>query len=223
MKNLPKIILLLVLALNCVYLDMYAAGKRKAAQAPEDEILLLKRSRPDGDAQQALDFALFQATANGLIASVATKLAQKANPNALTLFDYEQTPLHIAARRNDLMCLRLLHQYGANVNVVADYFQTPLHEAMYVFNAETGVACIEFFLKNGARANAKNYAQDTPLHLAVKFGHVEYVQVLLEFDADRTLRNAEGKTPLMIAEEKRFGAIIELLSGKKKISRTRKR
>ena len=38
--------------------------------------------------------------------------------------------------------------------------------------------------------------QAAPLHLACQFGHVEIVQLLLSWDADVTLRSADGRNGL---------------------------
>lgn len=191
--------------------DLCIQNKKRKSDRADIAGVPVKKSHNYNKEQAVLDFNLFEAARTSNVASVATLLGQNANPNALTSYYYERTPLHIAARNSNLDCVQLLLQNGAKVNSVTDHFLTPLHEAVCVFDRNSGVACIEFLLQNGAKINAQTDKNNTPLHLAAMFCHHYYVKVLLEFGADRTLRNAAGKTPLMIAEDKRFGAIIDLL------------
>lgn len=218
MKNLHKIMVILVLISNTIiHLDIYAAGGKRKAQDTGNKALCFKKNHTYNEEQRQIDLALFEATRTSNTPLVATLLAQKANPNALTSFHYERTPLHMAARNGNLDCLILLLQNGAKVNTVTDHFLTPLHEAVCIFNRYSGVACIELLLREGAKINAQNNKKNTPLHLATIACLYYYVEVLLAWGADHTLHNAEGKTPLMIAEEKRFGAIIDLLKAPAKV------
>ena len=41
--------------------------------------------------------------------------------------------------------------------------------------------------------------QDSPLHAAVRGGEVNVVELLMDYGADGSWRNAEGKTPLDLA------------------------
>ncbi len=54
----------------------------------------------------------------------------------------------------------------------------------------------------------------TPLHGATFYGHADFVRLLLEHGADKTIKNNFGKTALDIAKEKSNQAIIDLLHDK---------
>jgi ankyrin repeat protein len=57
-------------------------------------------------------------------------------------------------------------------------------------------------LENGANVNAKTNDGSTPLHGASRYGHESVIALLLEKDADPSITNDEGKTPLQLAQEK---------------------
>ena len=58
------------------------------------------------------------------------------------------------------------------------------------------------------RLNAQNKQGDTALHSAASMGYVGIVQLLLEYDGDKTVRNGRKQTPLECAHN---GIILSLL------------
>ena len=52
---------------------------------------------------------------------------------------------------------------------------------------------IEFLLENEAKINAQNIDGRTPLMLAALSGDEKLTEYLLEFDADKTIRDKAGK------------------------------
>ena len=214
MKNVSKIILILTLASNALYFGTYAAAKRKAEVEPENESHCSKRTFVLSTEQAELDLALFNAARTGNSDAVEELLNMNANPRTLI---NGCTALHIAARNHHFNCVwKLLESGKIGANTVADNFMTPLHEAVCSTRGPKldEIRFITNLIDEGANANAQNSDKNTPLHLAVMHGHDHYVVALLGPYLDHTLRNADGKTPLMIAEEKGFEAIMGLLNKK---------
>jgi len=70
---------------------------------------------------------------------------------------------------------------------------------------------IQFLIENGANINILDKAdKNTPLHIAVKKGLTDVVDLLLKNEADKTLINIDGKTPFDIATKKKYQRIIKL-------------
>jgi ankyrin repeat protein len=56
---------------------------------------------------------------------------------------------------------------------------------------------VKLLLEHGANPNIQDYKYGwTPLHFAVKNCHVDVARVLLDYGADPTIRDNEGRTPL---------------------------
>ncbi|XP_059146239.1 integrin-linked protein kinase homolog pat-4-like isoform X2 [Physella acuta] len=79
---------------------------------------------------------------------------------------------------------------------------------------------VDMLIKRGARINATNMGDDTPIHLAAAHGHREVVLMLLHNKANVNAINEHGNTPLhyacfwgneLIAEELvNFGALVSI-------------
>ena len=131
---------------------------------------------------------------------VRCALAAGGDPDAVG--DRGVTPLYIAVDRNDSASLRLLHQAGADVNAPAGPLGSPvLFSALLDY--ETQPETIETLLALGARVDARNGSEWTPLHTAVMQGHVGGIRLLLAAGADPNARTelgaADGTTPLHMA------------------------
>jgi len=72
---------------------------------------------------------------------------------------------------------------------------------------------LEWFLKDGGDANAKDSSGFTALMRAVKRGHGNVVKLLLKYGADINLRDSNGKTALDYARERGLRDIEEILLG----------
>ncbi|KHJ98631.1 PH domain protein [Oesophagostomum dentatum] len=71
-------------------------------------------------------------------------------------------------------------------------------------------AAVEFLLLNGAKINVLDEKLNTPLHLAAAEGNTLQVCQLLKRGADKSLKNADGVTPLEIAVEGKHADIVTL-------------
>lgn len=107
-------------------------------------------------------------------------------------------PLHYAVFKNDFNAVnRLLGEGASPCQAMADG-QTPLHVA-----AECNLPRMcELLLKQGAQVNAPDSFSGTPLHTAVAFQtDLEVVKILVGYGANIHLKDADGLTPLALAEK----------------------
>ncbi|VDL90626.1 unnamed protein product [Schistocephalus solidus] len=148
------------------------------------------------------------------------------------LFQLEDTPLHIAARRGDLKILQTLIRHNANLNARNFNGETALHSAV----RKDGESAMRLLLDAGADVNARDsvsrqllkvvnvqhdhrpydysrvYADGvTALHLAVSLGSLYAVKLLLLRKADPNKREKNGRTPLRRACEEGQLIVIQSL------------
>lgn len=86
------------------------------------------------------------------------------------------SPLHYAARYGHEEVLETLIKMGAKTNCKQKYGWRPIHEAAMNGKLE----CLDLLLRCGSHVNAKTGLTTkgmTPLHYAVKYGHLECVKV----------------------------------------------
>ena len=108
-------------------------------------------------------------------------------------FDPMMTLLHLAASSNDIRCVCFLTNRGANYNARDSLMdETPLHWSV---TAGDDPVVVKELIRRGADMDARNSKQSTPLHLAVRCGHIQAAQELIARGAsveavDDTDRNA---------------------------------
>jgi len=136
------------------------------------------------------------------------------------------TALHFASMHGHTENIKVLCEYGADINTIDSRGNTALHEAvqrgwhrvvamLLSFNAcqvgipnndlctplhlaasRGAIKCGTLLLKNRARINAKNLPGDTPLHTACYRGNIKFVRLLLEKGALVNPFNNINHTPL---------------------------
>ncbi|XP_077436605.1 ankyrin repeat and SOCS box protein 11 [Vanacampus margaritifer] len=104
------------------------------------------------------------------------------------------SPIHEAVKKDHAECLELLLAYGAHIDNELPTMGTPLYSACVA----QSLPCTRVLLHLGADVRL-GCRQDSPLHAAVRGGSATIVDLLLDFGADRSCRNGEGKTPLEVA------------------------
>ena len=140
--------------------------------------------------------ALHDAVALGETAGITKILMSKTDINYQDV--YGRTALYEAVCKRGIESgvIRNLILAGSNVNLSDARDNTPLHEAIIVGN----LSITRLLLNAGAQINRQNKQGDTALHLAVKAGYrkafrgyAAIVKVLIDSDADVTLKNNENK------------------------------
>ena len=107
------------------------------------------------------------------------------DPNGKPGDEDSETPLHAAAASGYIPMVKLLLQYGADVNCMRND-RTPLDAAIEAKR----LSMIKFLLKAGANVNAKGYL--TPLVRAVDGGRTDIVQTLLDAGAEVNAVTSSG-------------------------------
>ncbi|XP_011858531.1 PREDICTED: osteoclast-stimulating factor 1-like isoform X1 [Vollenhovia emeryi] len=116
-------------------------------------------------------------------------------------------PLHDAARRGNISFLREYLKEGISGTGLDAAGNTPLYWA-----ARTGhLECAkELLTLPNPVVNAQNKMGDTPLHVAANHGHLEMINLLLEHDADTTLKNNDGATAEELASDASIRSTLQL-------------
>ena len=110
----------------------------------------------------------------------------------------KDTPLIIAVKKKNLALTKTLVQAGANIKVLTKEENTLLHVAV----EKGALSIIEWLIQNGVSINALGKECNTPLQLAASLyfsGVKEVVRLLLKYNADMTLCDINGNTPLHAA------------------------
>jgi len=121
--------------------------------------------------------------------------------------DYHFTPLHDAAKSNNVERLAELLENDCDVNVLDVAGHTPLHVAAH----SNSIDALETILTVGTNVdvNAKsNLIEATPLHYAARNGYKVAVEILLKHGADPFATDFCGKTPLDKAKFNGFYSVV---------------
>lgn len=114
-----------------------------------------------------------------------------------------ETPLHKVALYGAKKFAELLLDAGAELNATNDFGETPLAALIYNGAQQERKAIAELLIRAGARVDATDCHGQTPLHIASKYGYLEFAKLLLEAGAMVNAINCHGRTPLH--ETSRYG------------------
>lgn len=142
--------------------------------------------------------------------SAAAKLLLSHSANIEARNPHKATALMGACQKLDFSTVALLLDHGANVGAADEFGLTPLHRCCYS-SSPSQPRIITALLERLADINAKCNHGCTPLHIAVKYKHLETVSFLLAHKADIEARDSADLTPLHTAINVREVPMVRLL------------
>lgn len=124
-----------------------------------------------------------------------------------------RTALHHASKRGHDEVVKLLLDYGAQVDLQDQNGNTALHITCVPWRNTGEIPKI--LLQHDAMANIQNEHGHTALHYAAMKGDSNLVQLLLKKNASVNIQNSEGETALHFAVEKGDPKLVQLFLEKK--------
>ncbi|KAJ6244879.1 mitogen-activated protein kinase kinase kinase 20 [Anaeramoeba flamelloides] len=137
------------------------------------------------------------AATNDLINLETFKYMIESGGDVNAIDGFQKTPLMCLCEteKPDPLKIRVLLEARAHVNVEDKWGFTPLH---FLVKNTKDVSLIEMLIKNGAKVNAQNLQQQTPLHclFETKSPSKSVVKVLIQSGANLSILDKQGKTVL---------------------------
>ncbi|MDP2029876.1 MAG: ankyrin repeat domain-containing protein [Thiobacillus sp.] len=153
---------------------------------------------------------LFAAAQSGDAAQIQQLLAAGADHAATD--EAGETALMLAAREGHVDAIKALIAAGADVNAKSPQGWTALAKAAYNGETERGyVEAIEVLHEAGALVDERIFFGITPLMLAAGGGDASVVEWLINNGADVLTANEGGRTARMMADDKFYVDVINLL------------
>ena len=121
----------------------------------------------------------------------------------------ENSPLHSAAIYGDFEMVRVLLDYGLDVNSRNNRGWIPLYYTTNSFSDDLGA--VRLLLDRGADPNLGANDGQTPLHEASRYGRVEVARLLIKHGASIEAKSRDGETALEIASEEQREEVVKLL------------
>ena len=116
--------------------------------------------------------------------------------------------IHNAVKENIFDLVESYLKGGGYVDYKDANRNTPLHTTAREMSSP---AIINLLLSYNANVNACNDFSETPLSIAIYFGHIEAVKIFIRVGVNINERAKYGRTPLMMAVEHHHNKIIQLL------------
>ena len=119
---------------------------------------------------------------------------------------YGRTPAYWAIQENNLECLKILYENGANFEIRSYKNSTLLSYAV----GEGNIEIVKYLLEVGLKKYINDNIQP-PLLLAVHWLHMDVIKLLIENGADLNIKDELGNTPLIDSIENGNYEITSLL------------
>jgi ankyrin repeat protein len=124
---------------------------------------------------------------------------------------YPPTAILNAAYMGDPALVTLILAANPDPNIRDAFGATALHDALFRANLEVIRLLLEYGFDVNAIAPTLGY---TPLHYAVWLNKPEAIPLLLKYNADKTITNNAGQTPLQMATKQGKREVLIALSKK---------
>lgn len=152
--------------------------------------------------------SIFTAVKNGHEACLKMMLIERgSNINDVSESKYGNTPLHIAAHHGNDVCLKMLIDAGANLDITDISGGTPLHRA--VLNGHD--ICVQMLVEAGATLDVIDDTEWVPLHYAAFNGNDAILRMLINTGADIDISNICDWTALHYAARNGHDVCIKTL------------
>ena len=119
-------------------------------------------------------------------------------------FYRKETALHASSIVDNIEMMTFLLNHGAKVDPLDSDNNSPLHRAR-------SLPAVLLLLNRGADKETINYAGDTVLHIAARFGNRDIVYALIKAGSQLDVINKQGHTPTRCAIENNHEACLTLL------------
>ncbi|MFP3026050.1 MAG: ankyrin repeat domain-containing protein, partial [Wolbachia sp.] len=119
------------------------------------------------------------------------------------------TPLHYAAKFDQLEVAKFLIEKGANINAAdtSTIGEKPIHVAA----ENNSKNIIEFLISKGVSVNDTDKDGRTPLYWASWNGRLDVVEYLIGKGADISAKDKDGRNPLDVAKGYQYDNVVEYL------------
>ena len=109
--------------------------------------------------------------------------------------------LHYACREGKSQCVRYLLTLNINVNEMDRIRSTPLHLASFFGRKDIVKDLLEYNKDGNERCDTNKHMMngDTALHQAAWNGHIEVMELLMQYKAKPNATKEDGSTPLQLA------------------------
>ena len=126
-------------------------------------------------------------------------------------FHAEASELHVAAEKGDAAAVKRLIDGGAQIDVLDDSGSTALYVAAKSGRAEIVVLLLAAGANPRHQTMGRYYSIGTPLHAAVREGHLDAARALLDAGVDPNLPDEGVGPPLHVAIKAGQAGSVELL------------